>query len=167
MAVLGTYGWNGCVGDIWVEWLFSTKTSLLLLRDKENGSGLSDKQGRKKNAIAAVHWNSSVTAQVKDQRNPCFFPGQWSALERKRPERPELIFDAKTDFPNCLFRGCKLLVGRDSPVGIATCCVLDGPSIRIPVGGEFSRTPALRPTQPPLQGVSGVFPWSKAAGAWR
>jgi hypothetical protein len=54
MPVLETYGWNGCVGDIWVEWLFSTKTSLLLLRDKENGSGLSSKQRRKENAIAAV-----------------------------------------------------------------------------------------------------------------
>ena len=38
---------NSRVGDIWVEWLFYTKTSLLLLRDKENGSGLSSKQVRK------------------------------------------------------------------------------------------------------------------------
>jgi hypothetical protein len=37
---------NSCAGDIWVEWLFSTKTSLLLLQDKEKDSGLSSKQVR-------------------------------------------------------------------------------------------------------------------------
>jgi hypothetical protein len=56
----------------------------------------------------------------------------------------------------------------DSSVGIATRYGLDGPGIEsrwrrdIP---HLSR-PALGPTQPPIQWVPGLFPGSKAAGAW-
>jgi hypothetical protein len=44
-------------------------------------------------------------------------------------------------------------VGRDSSVGIATRCGLDGPEG--PGGGKIFRTRPDRPTQPPLQRVPG------------
>jgi len=53
--------------------------------------------------------------------------------------------------------------------GIATRYVLDGPGIEARWGRAFSHLsgPALGPTQPPTQWVPGLFPGSKAAGAWR
>ena len=59
-------------------------------------------------------------------------------------------------------------VGRDSSVGIATCCGLDGPGIESRWGRVFQHPsrPALEPTQPPLQWVLS-HSWGKAAGAWR
>jgi hypothetical protein len=61
-----------------------------------------------------------------------------------------------------------VLVGRDSSVGIATRYGLDGPGIESRCGRDFSHSyrPALRPTQPPIQWVPGLFPGSKAGGAW-
>jgi hypothetical protein len=49
--------------------------------------------------------------------------------------------------------------GRDSSVDIATCCRLDGPGDRIPMGARFSapvQTGPLVPTQPPEQWVPGL-----------
>ena len=37
---------------------------------------------------------------------------------------------------------------------------------RIPVEGEIFCTPAVRPTQPSLQGVPGLCPRGKAVGVW-
>jgi hypothetical protein len=50
------------------------------------------------------------------------------------------------------------LWGRDSSVSIATDYGLDGPGIESRWGRDFSHTsrPALRPTQPPVQGVPGL-----------
>jgi hypothetical protein len=58
--------------------------------------------------------------------------------------------------------------GRDSSVGIATRYGLDGPEIESRWGRDFPQPsrPALGPTQPPVQWVPGLFPGSKAAGAW-
>jgi hypothetical protein len=62
---------------------------------------------------------------------------------------------------------------RDSAVGIATDYGLDDRAIgvRVPVGSRtfafsMSSRPALRPTQPPIQWVPGLFlPSGKVAGA--
>jgi hypothetical protein len=58
--------------------------------------------------------------------------------------------------------------GRDSVVGISICYGLDGPGIESRWGRDFSQPsrPAMGPTQPPVQWVSGLFPGGKAAGAW-
>jgi hypothetical protein len=52
---------------------------------------------------------------------------------------------------------------------IATRYGLDGPGIESRWGRDFQHLsrPALGPTQPPIQGVLGLFPGDKAAGAWR
>ena len=60
-------------------------------------------------------------------------------------------------------------VGRDSSVGIATRCGLDGAGIGSRWGRDFPypSRPALGPTQPPVKWVPGLLPGGKAAGAWR
>ena len=60
-------------------------------------------------------------------------------------------------------------VGRDSTLGIATDCMLDGPGIESPWGGGFvhvSRS-ALGPINSSVQCVEGVFAAGKADGSWR
>jgi hypothetical protein len=63
----------------------------------------------------------------------------------------------------------KLVLGRDRVVGTATHYRLGGPGIKSHWGRDFPHTPrpALGPTQPPVQSVPSLFPWGKAAGAWR
>jgi hypothetical protein len=58
---------------------------------------------------------------------------------------------------------------RDSSVGIANRYGIDGPGIESRWGRDFLHPsrPALGPTQPPIQLVSGLFPGGKATGAWR
>ena len=60
------------------------------------------------------------------------------------------------------------MAGRDSSAGLATRG-LDGPRIESRLRKNFPHpsTPALGPTQPPVQWVSGLFPGGKAVGAWR
>ena len=59
-------------------------------------------------------------------------------------------------------------VDRDSSVGIATGCRLDGPEIESRCGGDFPHPsrPALGATQPPVPGVPAVVRGVKPAGAW-
>ena len=58
--------------------------------------------------------------------------------------------------------------GRDSIVGIATHCGLDGPGIESQWGRDFPHPsrPPLRPTQPAVWWVPGLFSKSKVARAW-
>jgi len=57
---------------------------------------------------------------------------------------------------------------RDTSVGIATRCGLEGPEIESQCGRDFPHLfrPALWPTQPPINGYR-VLTGDKAAGAWR
>ena len=57
--------------------------------------------------------------------------------------------------------------GPGSVVGIATTYGLDGPGIESRWGRDFPHLsrPVLRPTQPPLQWVPGLFRVYGAAGA--
>ena len=66
------------------------------------------------------------------------------------------------------YSGKKLIVGLDSSVGTATCYGLVGPGIESRWGRDFPHPfrPALEPTQPPTQWVSGLFSGGKASGAW-
>jgi hypothetical protein len=59
--------------------------------------------------------------------------------------------------------------GWDSSVGIATRHVLDGPGIEFRCGRDFPHPsrPAVGPTEPTVQWVSGLFLARKAGGAWR
>jgi hypothetical protein len=59
-------------------------------------------------------------------------------------------------------------VGQDSVISVATRYGLDSPVERMPVGQDFQlkSRPALRPIQPPMQWVPGLFPGGKAAEAW-
>ena len=60
------------------------------------------------------------------------------------------------------------IVGRDTPVGVATRYRLDGPGIESRWGRDFPHLPD-RPWGPPSLLYNGyrVFPGSKAAGTWR
>ena len=60
-------------------------------------------------------------------------------------------------------------MGRDSSVGIATHCGLEGPGIESRWGGEIFRTPPDRPWDPPSLLYNGyrVFPGGKEDGVWR
>ena len=60
----------------------------------------------------------------------------------------------------------RVTVGRDSSVGIATCYGLDGPGIEFRCGRDFPHpsTPALGPTQPPVQWVPALSPGVKRPG---
>jgi hypothetical protein len=62
-----------------------------------------------------------------------------------------------------------LYVGRDSSVGIATRYGLDNPGIEFRCARDCSHPsrPALGPTQPSMQWLTGLFGGSKAAGARR
>ena len=57
-------------------------------------------------------------------------------------------------------------MGRDSSVGIATRCRLDGPVIESRWGRDFPHPskPALGPTQPPILWVQSLFPGVKRPG---
>jgi hypothetical protein len=59
--------------------------------------------------------------------------------------------------------------GQDGSFGIATRYGLEGPGIETRRGRDFPHMsrPSLGPTQPPIKWVLGLFPGSKAAGAWR
>jgi hypothetical protein len=63
----------------------------------------------------------------------------------------------------------RIKVGRNTVVGVKTRYGLNGPENESRWGRDFRHPsrPALRPTQPPVQLVSYLFPAGKAAGAWR
>jgi hypothetical protein len=65
-------------------------------------------------------------------------------------------------------KGLEEMASRDSSVGIAIHCGLDGPRIASRCGRDFPHPsrPALGPTQPPTQWVAGLFSGGKVAGAW-
>jgi len=61
------------------------------------------------------------------------------------------------------------MVGRDSVVGISTRYGLEGPELKLRwrCDSPNSPRPVPRPTQPPEQLVTHLFPGGKAAGKWR
>jgi hypothetical protein len=60
-------------------------------------------------------------------------------------------------------------VGRDSAVGITTVYELGDPGIEFRWRRDFlyPSSPALAPTQPPIQWVPDIFLLGKTTGAWR
>jgi hypothetical protein len=67
---------------------------------------------------------------------------------------------------NCIKFFCDILLCRDSSVGIATRCGLDGPGINSRCVPDFPHPsrPALGPTQTPTQWVPCLFPGVKRPG---
>jgi hypothetical protein len=65
--------------------------------------------------------------------------------------------------------GCTYWVRRDDVVCIATRYGLDGPGIesRWGLDSPHPSSPALRPSQPPIQRKTGPFPGGKVAWAWQ
>ena len=61
---------------------------------------------------------------------------------------------------------CYIRMGRDSVVSIVTRYGLDGPGIESQRGRDFPHPsrPAMRPTQPPIQRIPGLFPGVKRPG---
>ena len=61
-----------------------------------------------------------------------------------------------------------IYVGRDSSIGIVTCYGLDGRGMESRWGRDFLHlfTPALEPTQPPIQWVPGLYR-GKVDGTWQ
>jgi hypothetical protein len=61
------------------------------------------------------------------------------------------------------------VMDRDSLVGIATCCGLDGLGIEVLPRRRLPHpsSPVLGPAQPSCTMVPGLFPEDKAAVAWR
>ena len=76
------------------------------------------------------------------------------------------VFD---DFNSFCFISYSIIPGRDSSVGTAARNGLASPGIKSRWGGDYLHPsrPGLGPTQLPMQWVPGLFPGSKAAGAWR
>jgi hypothetical protein len=67
------------------------------------------------------------------------------------------------------FKHYYLRVGQNSSVGTATRYGQDVPGFEPRWGRDFPHPsrPALGPTQPPVQWITGLFPGGKTARAWR
>jgi hypothetical protein len=65
-----------------------------------------------------------------------------------------------------MFFKCTFWVGRDGLVGIATRYGLEGPGIQFRWGRDFQypSSPALEPTQPPIQWIPCLYPGLKRLG---